>query len=56
MAAESLAIVARPPPPHSPHEQALFKQQCLRAMLARARMDGSAAPLAFEDLCKGSLA
>jgi hypothetical protein len=55
VAADSLALVSRPPPPHSPHEQALFRQQCLRAMLARARTDGSAAPLTFEDLCKGTL-
>jgi len=56
VAADSLALVGRPPPPHSPHEQALLRQQCVRAMLARGRMDGSAAPLTFEDLCKGVLA
>ena len=43
VAADSLALVSRPPPPHSPHEQALLRQ-CVRAMLARAhrRLRGAA--------------
>lgn len=54
--AEAKQAVARPPPPHSPQEQAIFRQQLLRILLAKARTDGSAAPLPFEDLSKGVLA
>ena len=53
--AEAKAAVTKPPPARSQHEQGVFRQQLLRLLLAHARSDGSAVPLAFEELSKGAL-
>ena len=42
-------LLQRAPPPPSPHEQASFRQLLLRHLLARSRVDGSLAPVAFEE-------
>lgn len=47
--AKALGALQRAPPPPSPHEQASFRQLLLRHLLARSRVDGSLAPVAFEE-------